>query len=153
MLAFIDPQEIEVADKKGNKKTFVISEIPAVPSRKIAATYFSSAMPKIGDYPTNEALAEEMMKYVAVKTESGEQRLTTKELINNHCDFLTYATLEKEMIKLNFGFFLQETISGLFETIIQKALALSSEISTGSLGQFLQRMAKQPSTTSEQYTP
>lgn len=146
MLDKINPKEITVSSRTGAEKTYVIYEVPAIPSREIAAQYLPSAMPKVGDYKINEAMCYKLMKYVAVKTEElGEIRLTTEALINNHCDFKQLATLEAEAVMHNYGFFLQGTVSTFLETIIQKGQAMITKISTVS-SVLSSQMAKPPST-------
>lgn len=132
MNELLSPKEIVLANLEGEEKTFIISKIPAVPSREIAACYLPSALPKIGDYKLNEQMFFKMMKYVEVISGDANIRLTTPELINNHVDFRQASYLEKEMVMHNYGFFLQGTVSTFFEDFIKKGQALISKISTGS---------------------
>jgi hypothetical protein len=130
MTALIDPVDVEVADRNGDKKTFTIGHIPAVQSREIIAQYPLSALPKLGDYQVNEQMFFKMMAYVEVHTDGGKIMLKTKELINNHCDFVQSARLEGLMFQKNWGFFLQGPISSFSQIITQKAQALISQMLT-----------------------
>jgi hypothetical protein len=153
MAALIDPKEITITSRLGKEKTYIISEIPAYDSREIAAKYLVSALPKIGDYPASEAMSQKMMKFVEVVTDGGQNlRLTTKELVQNHCDFKQLSTLEKEMVMHNYGFFLQGTVSTFFGDIIQKGRALISKTSTDFSG-LSSPKEPQASTNSEPSTP
>lgn len=120
----LNPKEITLS-VRGKDKTFVLSEIPAIPSREIAALYLPSALPKIGEYKTNEAMMYKMMAFVSVKMDQGpDQLLRNADLINNHTDFQTLAKLEWGMIEHNYGFFLRGTGSTFSEGIIRKAKPL-----------------------------
>jgi hypothetical protein len=152
MAALIDPKEITITSRQGIEKTYIISEIPAMESREIAAQYLPSAMPKLGDYKVNEQMAYKLMKYVEVVTDGGNIRLITKALIENHADFKQQATLEKEMVMHNYGFFLQGTVLSFFGDIIQKGQTLISKISMASSAPSSAK-EEQPSTNSEPSTP
>lgn len=153
MADLIDPKEITITSRLGKEKTYIISEIPAYESREIAAKYLVSALPKIGDYPASEAMSQKMMKFVEVVTDGGtNQRLTTKELVQNHCDFKQLSTLEIEMVMHNYGFFLQGTVSTFFGDIIQKGQALISRILMASSAPS-SAQEEQPLTNSEPSTP
>lgn len=153
MILLIDPKEVSVADRHGNEKIYIISEIPAVQSREIITQWPVSALPKLGDYKVNEQMFFKMMEYVEVITSEGKTvRLRTRELINNHCDFAQCARLEGLMFQHNWGFFLQGTISSFLETIMQKVPAWISKISTASSA--LSSLKDAPaSTNSEQSIP
>jgi len=124
----LNPKEITLS-VRGKDKTFILSEIPAIPSREIAALYLPSALPKIGEYKTNEAMMYKMMAYVSVKMDQGpDQLLRNADLINNHTDFQTLAKLEWGMIEHNYGFFLRGTGSTFSELIAQKVPQWTSKI-------------------------
>lgn len=142
----IDPEEVVIKNKKGDEKKFIISEIPAVQSREIIAQYPLSALPKLGDYQVNEKMFFKMMEYVDVLTEGGPIRLKTKELINNHCDFVTAARLEGLMFQKNWGFFLLGTTSTFSDLIKEKGKQLLTAISTVSSAQSSQ--TEKPASTS-----
>ncbi len=135
-------EEVTVKNAAGDEKTFIIHEIPAWEAREIIAQYPVSALPKLGDYKVNEAMARKMLAHVEVVTGTGENlKLKTVELINNHCDFVTLARLEGLMFTLNFSFFLQGPISSFSAIISQKAQAFLSSMSMGFSGQSSQKDA------------
>lgn len=130
MADLIDPKEVVIANRKGAEKTYRISELPAYESREIASQYMTSALPKLGDYPVNEQMSLKMMKFVEAKSGEHWVRLATKDLVNNHCDFKQLASLEKEMVMHNYGFFLNGTALTFFEDIKRKAQALITKTLT-----------------------
>lgn len=147
MQDLIEPKEIEI-----DGKTFIISKFPAIPGREIAVNYSISALPKLGDYSTNEKMMLKMMNYIAVPHGTGNIRLSTQELINNHVpSWETLMKLEKEIYSYNMSFFLKGRISNFLGDTAQKLPQWISKILTDSLGQLLQT-EKQPSTNSEQST-
>lgn len=142
----IEPKEIKVKDRNGKEKTFIISLIPATYAREIVAQWTANAMPKLGDYYVNEAMMFKIMCYVAVPNKSGQLRLSTRELIDNHVpDLWMLESLEKEMAQYNFGFFLGEEFSNLKERIIRIFSIWLTQIMTTSFRQSLQP-EKPPST-------
>lgn len=153
-MSLINPKEVTLTNKKGEKKTFILSEIPAWQSREIAALYLPSAMPKVGDYNTNAEMARKMLSFVSVKLPGGnEQPLTTEEMINNHTDFKTLAELEWGMIDHNYGFFLRGTVSTFSNDIAQKVPQWITRILTALQAQSLPKapplsMNSEPSTPS-----
>ena len=151
----IDPKTITIEDQSGTPRHYIISRIPYLAgAREICSQYIRTDAPKTGDYPENERLAEKMLGFVSVVLEDGnEQRLVTKELINNHVpDFVTGMKLEEAMVSHNLGF----SLAGKLHDTQQE---LSS-----SLNLFLTKMLTQlqdassppepaPSTNSEPSTP
>lgn len=145
-MALIAPKEFIVVDQEGRERQFLISKFPAVDGRKIVANYPLTALPKVGDYASNEETMLLLMSYVAVLVGEQETRLSTKALINNHVgDWETLARLEAAMLEYNCSFFLKGKISTFLEewarTIPQKV----TEILTASLAQSFPK-EKPPST-------
>lgn len=123
----LEPKEIEVQTDKG-PRTFVISKFPAIAGREIVCGYPTSALPKVGDYKTNEDLMLKVMAHVESVTPEGERiRLSSRALIDNHVpDFEALLRLEWAMMEYNCSFFRNGALSGLAERAIP---ALSRMIS------------------------
>lgn len=104
---------------------FILSKFPATVGREIILQYPTSALPKVGDYNTNEALMLKIMKYVAVQTENGPLMLETRQLVDNHVksaeDLLK---LEWAMMNHNFAFFGNGSLSGILDRVGSQAVAL-----------------------------
>jgi hypothetical protein len=131
---FIEPKDIEIDGKQ-----FTISKFPAVAGREIVSKYGMSAIPKIGEYATNEAMMFKMLNYVAVKVGDKLQPLFTQALIDNHTGgFETLLKLEWALMEYNVSFFRDGRISGFLEDIAQKLPAWVSKTWTG----FLQRSSQ-----------
>lgn len=124
----LEPKELQI----GNK-TYILSKFPATVGREIILQYPTSAMPKIGDYSTNEALMYKMMTYVGVTIEGREAplMLTTPQLVDNHVpDAETLMKLEFAMLSHNFAFFQNGTLSGILERVANQAVASVQKILT-----------------------
>jgi hypothetical protein len=149
----LQPKEVEIECQDGTKKAYVISKFPAIAGREIITQYPLSAIPKIGDYGTNESLMLKIMSYVAVRTSSGgEQRLITRELVDNHVpDYECLIRLEAAMVEYNCSFFANGRASTFFELIASKGQALLTKTLTDLSEQSL-RKTKQPSANSETST-
>lgn len=135
----IQPLDIEI-----DGKTYILSKFPAVAGREIIAKYPVANMPKLGDYGVSEETMLKLMAYVAVRTDGGELKLSTRALVDNHVpSTIALIKLEYEMIKYNFGFFLDGKASTFLENLNQKVPALVSKMLTDSLQQ-LSAKSKQP---------
>lgn len=99
---------------------FILSKFPATVGREIILQYPTSALPKIGDYNTNEALMMKIMGYVGVTIDGREAplMLTSRALIDNHVksteDLLR---LEWAMMNHNFSFFKNGDLSGILQRV------------------------------------
>jgi hypothetical protein len=135
MAELIEPKETEI-----NGRTFVISKFNAVDGREIITQYPLSGMPKLGDYKTNEGLMLKIMSFAEAKTESGINiRLSTKELVNNHCgDWETLIKLEWEMIQYNCSFFQDGKSADFFQRLTSLAEQKITEMLTRLSGGLLQ---------------
>lgn len=123
-MALLEPIEKEFDLPNGSKKTFVLSKFPAVAGREIVTQYPTSAMPKIGDYATNEELMLKLMCYVGVPIvidgvpQQMPQLLITRQLVDNHVpDFETLMKIEMAMMEYNCTFFAQGKMSGIFDKL------------------------------------
>jgi hypothetical protein len=116
----LEPKELE-----GTK--YILSKFPATVGREIILQYPTSALPKVGDYATNEALMIKIMSYVGVTIEGREEPLTlkTRALIDNHVpDAETLMKLEWAMMNHNFSFFGNGSLSGILDRVAAQAVKL-----------------------------
>jgi hypothetical protein len=123
----LEPHEVQIKAQSGEEKTYIISKFPAVAGREIVTQYPISALPKVGDYKTNESLMLKVLSYVAVDTDGRQLQLTTRALIDNHVpDWESLVKLEAAMMEYNCSFFQNGKASTFFEGIAAKAQALIS---------------------------
>lgn len=140
MAELIKPKEVQVKDVDGNEKTFIISRLPAVAGREILAKYPISNIPKLGEYQASVEAMRLLMAHVAVPLDTGELRLTTQALIDNHVpDGEALLRLEYAMLQYNTSFFGSGGPSGFFEGLIRKYLPLIMSTLTDSLPPSLRR--------------
>lgn len=119
----LEPKELEGT-------SFILHKFPATVGREIILQYPTSAMPKIGDYATNEALMLKVMKYVGVKIDGRDDplMLTTQQLVDNHVkDAETLMRLEWAMMSYNFAFFTNGSLSGILERVTTQLTATLSK--------------------------
>ena len=109
----IKPEEITIKSIDGDKKEFRISRVPATQGREIFTQYMPTAMPKIGDYKSNEKLMNMLMCFVDVKAADGSWiRLDNEVILNAHVtDWEMLVKIELEMVKYNTNFFSPEKLS------------------------------------------
>lgn len=113
MSKLLEPKEVEIKidafDADGNQltKPYIISKFPTVDGRAIMAQYVTSALPKMGEYKTNEETMFKVMNYVAITQPSGaQQRLSTRAMIDNSVDsWETCLRIEWAMLEYNCSFF------------------------------------------------
>lgn len=119
---FIEPKTITLTSEGGVEKQYVISKFPAVQGREIIVSFPLSAIPKIGDYQTNEKIMLKMMLYVAAIKANGEQQiLNSMDLVNNHVpDFQTLIKLEAALLDYNVNFSKLAKSLGSFGDLIAK---------------------------------
>jgi hypothetical protein len=119
----IEPKPVEIVTMAGETRTYILSKFPAIQGREIVANYPLTALPKVGDYPANEAIMLKLMAHVAVPRDGGEPiALTTRDLVNNHVpDWETLAKIEVEMLGYNTSFFTNGKTSTFFAGIEAKA--------------------------------
>jgi hypothetical protein len=138
---FLNAKRIPVKGRDGDEREYYISHFPAVAGREIVTQYPVTAMPKIGEYKTNEALMLRVLSYVAAIVPDGEGgdrvvQLTTRELVDNHAgDYERLLRLEWAMMEYNTSFFGQGKGSTFFAGIEAKAKALISQTLTDFLRQ------------------
>lgn len=116
----LEPKELEGTP-------YILSKFPATVGREIILQYPTSALPKVGDYATNEALMIKIMSYVGVTIEGREEplMLKTRALIDNHVpDAETLMKLEWAMMNHNFSFFGNGSLSGILDRVAAQAVKL-----------------------------
>ena len=136
MTGLIKPKEVQIKDVDGELKTFVISRLPAIPSREILAKYPVANIPKLGEYQASEEAMKLLLSHVAVIIEGRDEplRLTTPSLINNHVtDGEQLMRLEFAMLEYNTSFFGKGENSGFLAGLIKKHLPLIIQTVTDSL--------------------
>ncbi len=102
----LKPEPFIVTDEDGKEHKFILSNFPAVEGIEIVSTFPMSALPKIGDLATCQGMMLKIMHYVAVETGGTLTRLSTRDLVNNHCgDWATYAKVVWKMMEKNCSFF------------------------------------------------
>lgn len=106
---------------------FILSKFPATVGREIILQYPTSALPKVGDYATNEALMLKIMKYVGVTIDGRDEplMLTTPQLVDNHVRSTEeLLKLEWAMMNHNFSFFSNGDLSGFLTRVGGQVAAL-----------------------------
>lgn len=109
---------LEPKDLEGTP--FVLHKFPATVGREIIMQYPTSALPKVGDYSTNEALMLKIMTYVGVRIDGRDepQMLTTRQLVDNHVRSTEdLIRLEWAMLNYNFSFFTNGKLSGILDRV------------------------------------
>lgn len=136
MTGLIKPKEVQIKDVDGQLKTFIISRLPAIPSREILAKYPVANIPKLGEYQASEEAMKLLLSHVAVAIDGRDEplRLTTPSLINNHVtDGEQLMRLEFAMLEYNTSFFGKGENSGFLAGLIKKHLPLIIQTVTDSL--------------------
>ncbi|MDL2313393.1 hypothetical protein LJC36_00255 [Desulfovibrio sp. OttesenSCG-928-C14] len=133
----IQPKEVQIKCLDGSEKTFVVSKFPAVAGREIVTQYPLTALPKIGEYKSNEALMLKLMGYVAVPNQNNPDApiiLSTRALVDNHVpDWEALARLELAVMDYNCSFFKNGRASTFFAGLGNKAASKITGILTGLL--------------------
>lgn len=115
----LEPKDIQLAGK-----TFVISKPPAIAGREILMQYPSSALPKVGDYATNEELMLKIMSFIGVRIDGRDEplMLKTRALVDNHVpDTETLMKLEWAFMNHAYSFFASGALSGILERVGNQA--------------------------------
>ncbi len=124
MSPLLEPKEITLKTMAGEDLTYILSKFPAIAGREIVSQYPISAVPKLGDYKTNEALMLKIMSFVAVSADNGELRLSTAALVDNHVpDYETLIKIEFHMMDYNTSFFSSGKVSTFLSNVEDKAAA------------------------------
>lgn len=119
-MALLQPKEITIETEQG-PRTYLLHKFPAIAGREIVTQYPATAMPKVGDYATNEALMLKVMSFVCAVPGEGEPiQLTTRALVDNQVpDFETLIKLEWAMMEYNCSFFRNGNLTGLLERAVK----------------------------------
>ena len=143
----LQTKDITLKGQDGVERTYVLSKFPAVAGREIITQYPLTAMPKIGDYATNQALMLKVMAFVGVRLEGRDepQPLASRALVDNHVpDWELLARLEWAMMEYNVSFFSKGLSSISWADIVAKVQPLISQMLTGLSAQSSEA-GKQPS--------
>jgi hypothetical protein len=136
-------------------KVYILSKFPAMAGREIMTQYPLTAIPKIGEYKSNEELAMKMLCFVSVRLPQNNQllALSNKDLINNHvANWEDLLKLEYAMVEYNFTFLRDGKISNFLDSIVEKLPAWALKIST-LLSPQSSTQEKRPSKNSKKVTP
>jgi hypothetical protein len=129
MPELIKPIPLVLKCEDGKERTYILSNFPAVDGREIVSKYIAANMPKIGDYKESEEIMIKLMSYVAVKNGPVETRLSTKDLINNHCPgFEELMKIEMAMMEKNCSFFRDGRSLDFLENLTQMVARKVSEM-------------------------
>lgn len=123
----LEPKEFEDGPTSRGGGKFVLSKFPATIGREILMQYPTSALPKVGDYATNEAVMLKVMQYVGVNIEGRPEplMLTTRALVDNHIvSTEDLIRLEWAMMNYNFAFFGNGQLSGILDRITSQVVNL-----------------------------
>lgn len=134
--SFLNPKLVAIKGRDGDEREYYLSHFPAIAGREIITQYPISAVPKLGEYKTNEALMLKIMGFVAARVvmPDGTERaipLDSAALVNNHCgDFERLMRLEAAMIEYNVSFFQNGAASNFLTSIEARAGALITKTLT-----------------------
>lgn len=140
----IGEQEVKIPLPGGGEKTYVMAKFDAIAGREIVTQYPTSALPKLGDYQTNEQLMFKIMAFVQIQPvkDGPLVALATRELITNHIpDAETLMRLEIAMLVYNFSFFQDGRISNFLEDLSAKVPELILSILTPLLESYSPKVA------------
>ena len=141
----IQPKTVTVSGIDGQEKEFTIAKMPARTGRRVITQYLPSALPKVGNYETNEELALTLLSYAHVKGPSENLiPLSTWALVNNHCDdWQMQMKLEYEVFEYNTNFLGSGKVSTVLSEFNEKLPQLATKILTDFWVQLSQK-EKQP---------
>lgn len=116
-------------------KTYFIEKMDCITARRVAYTYFSSAIPKLGNYDDNEKMMYELFKFVKIELSPGNKvALATPDLIKNHVKSMeSLIKIEDQVFRHNYDFFQNGIWSGFLEAISQTLSHLNIGTLMGSL--------------------
>ncbi|MDR1367912.1 MAG: hypothetical protein LBJ76_04250 [Candidatus Accumulibacter sp.] len=119
-----NPKEVTIQCQDDSERTYIISKLPAIAGQKLVTQLPMTSLPKIGDYGKFEELGVELLGYVeAILPDGRKQRLSTRDLIDNHVpDWEALTRIQKEMAIYNVSFFQNGKLSVSFESIAQKVI-------------------------------
>lgn len=103
-------------------KTYTLTKFDAITGREILTQYPMTALPKVAEYKSNEALMLKVMRHVFIVQEGREPlALTTPALVNNHVpDAETLMRLEWAMLTHNFQSLKNGAASGFLEALAKR---------------------------------
>lgn len=130
----IKPVDLTLKSIDGEEKHFRISRVPATRGREIFTQYLPTAIPKVGDYKSNEKLMHMLIGYIDVRMANNEwMRLCPVTLDAHVTDFEMLGMLELKMIGYNTNFFNPERLSkGLArfnQTLPERVMSMLNRLS------------------------
>jgi hypothetical protein len=129
----LEPKQLDDAPVSRGGAPFVLSKFPATVGREILMQYPASALPKLGDYATNEAIMLKIMRHVGVMIEGRDEPLllATRELVDNHVKTTEdLMRLEWAMMNYNFDFFGNGKLSGILDLVTKQVVNLMQKTLT-----------------------
>jgi hypothetical protein len=129
----LEPKQLEDGPVSRSGAPFVLSKFPATIGREILMQYPTSALPKVGDYATNEAIMLKIMRHVGVMIEGRDTplMLTTRELVDNHVKTTEdLMRLEWAMMNYNYDFFGNGKLSGILDLVAKQVVNLMQKTLT-----------------------
>ena len=116
-----------------NGKSFILSKFGAIAGREIVTQYPLSAIPKLGEYKTNEEIMLKIMCYVGVLVPANNSILwlKTRELVDNHMtDWEMLMKVEYAAMEYNCSFLALGKISDYLIGAVEKLPTWISKILT-----------------------
>ncbi len=109
-------QLVPISGVDGDTKTFKIHRVPATMGREIFTQYVPTALPKAGDYESNEKLMKKLIAFAQVQVDDGSFVVLNSVNLDAHVsDFEMLVKLEWEMVKYNTSFLTRENRSNLLK--------------------------------------
>lgn len=91
---------IEPIEKEIQGKTFVLSKVPAIQMREVAAMYAIAFVKKLEDYEKNQSAMYKLLSYAGIEAGGSLIMLNNEKMINSHVNSLTML-LELEVMMLD----------------------------------------------------
>lgn len=129
----LEPKVFEAGPKARGGGMFVLSKFNAIAGREILMQYPSSALPKVGEYATNEAMMLKILSHVGVQIDGRDEPLvlSSRMLVDNHVvSTEDLMRLEWAMMNYNFSFFASGALSGILERVGNQAVKSIQKILT-----------------------
>lgn len=135
-MPLLNPKEFKFKDRKGTERTYLLGEIPAIPSQMIVLEYPLTALPKLGDIERHKEVTLKLLSYVAIPRGEGKEplQLTNEDLVNNHIpDLRTSMAVQRAIAAYNWDFFLPDDLSDFWGRLKTMLVLWSQETSMDSL--------------------
>jgi|ERR1043165_1266832 hypothetical protein len=129
---------IEPIEKEIQGKTFVLSKVPVIQMREVAAMYAIAFVKKLEDYEKNQAAMYKLLSYAGVEAGGSLIMLSNEKLINSHVNSLKML-LELEIMMLDHSIpdfqlgriwnSLKDTALSFHQKVTETLMALSAQLS------------------------